>query len=207
MIKYWTGIGARGVYTNGRESLPLPDGIKELQINIGYTMASKGYTLLSGGAGGSDTNFHQGVCNRDSALAEIWLPYKNFKKDLRPVNDQGSTYIPVTKDQITTAGDYYVFHNIRDDFFDMQYYNQQFHGRNKHQIFSDQAHAVSTVCNYAAPEKGGRVSGGTRSAVEVARLEGVPTYNLFIKEQRERLCTLLGITYTPIPEVDDLNYY
>ena len=182
--KYWTGIGSREV----------TDEITQLQITIGENMARRGYILLSGGAGGSDENFHKGVCNVDATLAQVWLPWKGFRLNEIDFDTTGTDYVVPTKAMFDRAATYYEESGVMPWFSNMKQGAQKLHGRNYNQIFSSQSTPASRVVIYAAPENAkGEVKGGTRSAVLIARNEGVPTYNLTIPEQRDKLLKLLGI--------------
>ncbi len=183
MTKYWTGVGSREV----------SEDIAALQVRIGEVMASKGYTLRSGAAQGSDFNFHQGVFNGNPLLSEIWIPWNGFMKDERPSNGKGSTYIIPDKEDFEVARKHYLDTGIISWFDNMKQGAQKLHGRNYFQVhgFNDE---LSKVCIYAAKEsKFKEESGGTRSAVMLSRLMNVPCYNLLIEEQKVKLCKLLGI--------------
>lgn len=184
-LKYWTGIGSREV---------TPE-IAKLQRDIGSRMARLGYILLSGGARGSDINFHQGVCDVDPSLAEIWIPWNGFMFDERP-SPKGSTYIIPDRYDFDIARSYYLDNNIIPWFDKMKQGAQKLHGRNYYQIFStnEGRYPASSVVIYAAKENGkGDISGGTRSAVMIARNEKLPTFNLTIEEQRDKILNILSI--------------
>lgn len=189
-MKYWTGVGSRGV---------TPE-IAELQYNIGARMAQLGYTLLSGGAKGSDMNFHKGVCSVDATKAVIYLPWSGFNSELisQIPNYALSCYVVPDKLQISVARNYYLMTGIIPWFDKMRKQgSQEFHGRNYYQVFHNEtteAPPPSKVCIYAAPETHkGEVSGGTRSAVMIARQERIPTYNLTIPAQRSKLLSKLNL--------------
>lgn len=182
MTKYWTGIGSREV----------PNEIAELQVEIGRRMATLGYVLLSGGAAGSDTNFHKGVCEVDPSLAEIWIPWSGFMKELLPSKE--SVRIIPDKHDMDIARQYYLDNNIIPWFDNMKQGAQKLHGRNYFQVFSDQTGNLpaSSVVIYAAEENTrGEVKGGTRSAVMIARNEKLPTFNLMIPEQKDKILQVL----------------
>ena len=182
MAKLWTGIGSREA----------PDEIRDLQIKIGRVMTENGYTLLSGGANGSDTNFHLGVCEVDPEKAVIWLPWNNFNVEARPSNSLGHTFVAIDRDQFQTSREFFLNTEIISWFDNMKQAAQKFHARNYYQVVNDQ-YKGSSVVIYYAPEKNRAVKGGTRTAVETARHYGIPTYNLFIESEKEKLLELLGI--------------
>lgn len=182
--KYWTGIGSRDVSPK----------IKELQISIGERMAKLGYVLLSGGAGGSDDNFHQGVCNVDPSLAEIYLPWNTFRKDERTFNTKGSVFIAPDRNDFDIAKSYYEEHDIIPWLNNMKQAAQKLHLRNYNQIFGEGvSYPQTSVVIYATNEdEKGNIKGGTATAIKVARNEKIPTFNLMISEQREKFLYFLG---------------
>lgn len=183
--KYWTGVGSREV---------TPE-IKELQISVGERMAKLGYILLSGGAAGSDDNFHEGVCNIDPSLAEIYLPWGCFRRDERTFSTIGSVFIVPDNKDFDIARQYFLDNGIISWFDNMKQGAQKLHGRNYFQVFGESIgdYPVSSVVIYAAPEnEKGEVKGGTKSAVMIARKEKLPTYNLMIPEQRDKFLYFLS---------------
>lgn len=73
----------------------------------------------------------------------------------------------------------------------MDVYVQWLHARNYFQVFSTYEVAPPEFVVYYARESNGVVEGGTRSAVDIGRNEGIPTYNLFITSQRVKFMEMI----------------
>lgn len=160
---YWTGIGSRGLSSYEKPSL----------FEIGREMARQDNTLISGGAEGADISFQRGACSWDTNLCEIWLPYNTFnKKD----HITGCLHLVPDNEEWGVAERYLVDNNIIPWWGKMKHTSKIFHIRNYYQIFG--LDHKSELVIYCADEKNRNVSGGTRTAVEIARFEGIPTCNI-----------------------------
>lgn len=178
-MKYYTGIGSQTI--TEEESV--------LITSIGEVMARKGYILKSGAARGADEAFQLGACNVNPSMTDILLPWGSFKDRLQS-SFEGINYRVPTAGEFRVAREYLVAECIIPWFDSMKPANKKFHGRNYYQVMG----MVNTsVVIYCANEANSEVSGGTRTAVMIARELGIPTYNLRIKKERDKLRSLLGL--------------
>lgn len=79
-MKFYTGVGSRET----------PADILELMERVGFALASRGWTLRSGGAVGADQAFERGMFNKvgydqpyEWAPAEIYLPWEGYEGHYR----------------------------------------------------------------------------------------------------------------------------
>ena len=177
MQKYYTGVGSREI----------PEDVFNIFRMVGRTLARKGFILRSGSADGSDRAFELGASDVDPNLTEIYLPNSDFKSYRRIV---GVNYLPLVEGEIENAEKIYSTptnkhkDGIMPWFNKIQRYNQEFHARNVLQVTGRNG-VDSSFCIYYAPAVNGNVVGGTRSAVELCRSKGIPTYNLFHNHVKE----------------------
>lgn len=187
-INYWTGIGSRDITQEEYQWAVL----------VGEQLTRRyGMILRSGGAGGADTAFQHGVCNVDFRRCEIWIPWEGFLPEQVHPDFGGCEYIVAGLKRTNDAEWFYTEHtNIMPWFSNMKASNKLLHGRNYYQVVGKEKAPKSSVCIFIADENSnGDISGGTRSAVLVARHYKIPTYNLRNTEQREKLFSLIGVEY------------
>lgn len=170
MLKYYTGIGNRNS----------PAAILPVMQKIGEVLAKKGYTLRSGGAEGADEAFEQG-CLKVAGSKEIYLPWASFRS--KPVNKDGYFY---TRDYDYEAYQKakalaQTFHPAWDRLPDAA---KMHHTRNVHQVLGLDVRTPSdfVVCYDSAFQ-----SSGTKQAIRIAQHVKVPVFNLYIKEDADRL--------------------
>lgn len=173
MSKTFTGIGTRHPwYDECRFEL--------LQMDIGKLAAKDGYRFKSGGADFSDFNYHNGYVQgggKDDIIVRS-EKYRHFK------NPRGArpTVWMIQEEEFEIALAYFVKHGIfkLDKFRRMSDFAQNAHARNYFQIMSAKGDKPDTdfVSYLAKEDRWGNVSGGTRTAVAVARCEDVPVFNI-----------------------------
>ncbi len=180
--RYWTGIGSRK---------NISEILRSQQFVIGTLMSSKNWTLLTGGAEGSDYNFLDGSSTEKfPSDEEAWKvshvirpnKYQNFKG----YKELACTIEYMEEDDFYMAKAYFIRNKIftKKQFEKMEEVVQHLHARNFFQIFDTYGKVRSEYVLYAAPEnRWGIVSGGTRTAVAIARIENIPTFNLKLKGQ------------------------
>ncbi|AFK66700.1 DprA-like DNA recombination-mediator protein [Colwellia phage 9A] len=183
--KYWSGIGSRHDIT---------DEIKKQQREIGYQMSQKGWSLISGGASGSDFNFLYGASKgRDINLPVVVRPvrYRSYTGSYGH-----SAIVEMMEDaEFEVAKAYFFKHEIftEEQFNKMPEVAQVLHARNYYQIFDWHGNVRVKFVAYAAPEnRWGVVSGGTRTAIAIARIEKVPVFNIKLKGQYSALQEFIG---------------
>lgn len=188
MTKYYTGVGSRNL---------TPSQLSLLE-EIGKALASKGFTLRSGGADGTDIAFQKGACSVNPTKTEIWIPWKTFNS--LPLS-QGSlsqaNYVTISQEQTEKAGQWLCDTGIMPWWSNCKQSVQKLHSRNVHQVVGNEdtsSAPLSKVCIYAAEEdENDNVKGGTRTAVMASRFLNIPTYNILIDEQKDKLLRLLRI--------------
>ena len=187
-MKYYTGVGSRQT----------PKDILQLMTKAAYRLAQKGYVLRSGAAEGADTAFEDGCkdCWMDISdnsypiLAQIYIPwasfatpeeyYKDWYKVLDRLPNNGKAYEMAA--QIHPAWD------------KCSRGAKALHARNVYQVLGNTLNKPSDflIC-WAKADKYGEISGGTRTAWELAKVYGVKhLFNLYNEEHKERLIRFVG---------------
>jgi len=177
MAKFVTIVGSR----------KLKDGEEEQLYKIAKHLAEKGYIIRHGAAVGADTAGHLGAYSVDPSLCEVYTIGKPKIKV-----DGCFTHI-LTEDEFKIIEGIYLEKNIIPWYDKIDIYGRKLHCRNFFQVYGLEGVLSEMVIYVANESNSGNVSGGTRTAVELARLESVPTFNLRINSDRERLDKLLGI--------------
>jgi len=183
-VKYYTGIGSRKT----------PPEILKIMHTLAWHLADKGWTLRSGGAGGADNAFENGViqyCEDSDRYptardANIYLPWASFKD----VNqDYKDIYIYSNKiDRGVLAKAEQIASEIHPNWRACSRGAKGLHTRNIFQVVGHQRVEIPSrflVC--WAPISNNSISGGTRSAFELAKSKGVDVFNLILQEDFERI--------------------
>lgn len=187
--RYYAGIGSR----------KLPADIIDLIKEIGWRMAKKGYILRSGAADGADKAFEYG-CERGGGYGDIYLPWRRFK------NRENSKYLPKMDYKLPVEGQMEYSRNkmiqsgIIPHWDEMNEASQKFHSRNVNQVEGEFDEPDVHVVIYYAPTDWmtGEPTGGTRTAVMLARSKGIPTYNLYDVEEKQQIIKKLDIDVSKI---------
>jgi hypothetical protein len=151
-----TGIGSRAT----------PTEIIDKQIEIAEELAKEGWTLRSGGADGSDAAFETGF-KRVNGTMEIYLPWKKFNKNT------SSLYL-VSDDAKTIA------ERIHPAWNACSHGARLLHGRNVYQVLGLTLNIPSNLVICWTMD--GKISGGTRTALMLARENDVPIINMADEE-------------------------
>lgn len=162
MAKIYTGVGSRQT----------PLEVLALMTRIARALDVQGYTLRSGGAAGADTAFAQGA-----ARHELYLPWPNFNN---------------VRDGIIVAGAAWaqaeaLARTIHPAWDRLSQGAAKLHTRNVFQVLGATLDQPSQFLIFWAPEQAGEVQGGTRTAVVLARQQGIPCFNLADPAARARL--------------------
>lgn len=180
MTKYYTGVGARAT----------PKDILKLIEGIAFKLAQKGYILRSGAAGGADTAFELGAkayaeqVDERVTLAQLYIPwasfvtYDDFYKDWYKVLDR----MPKKAEAYQLASE---THPAWDK---CSKGAKALHARNTFQILGGGLNNPSRflIC-WAQVDKHGDIKGGTATAWNLAKASGVPCFNLYNEEDKQRL--------------------
>ena len=175
-MKYYTGIGSRDVTEEEFNTMS----------HLARTFANCDWTLRSGGAQGADSAFELG-CAEENGHAEIYIPWKGFGKKFE--NNNCKRYIP-SYEKFNVAKDYLIEEGIIPWFERMKQGAQKLHGRNYYQCKG--LCVDSSIMVYCADdEKNGVPKGGTRTAILLAISLDIPTYNIRVKEQYDKIHELV----------------
>ena len=144
-------------------------------------LVALGYGLRSGGADGADAIVTNTKCSK-----EIILPWSKFNGLIH--NPKAGVYdatkLPNYAIAKTTAKQ---IHPAPEK---LSQGALKLHTRNVYQITGTKGvnrDNLSKVVVYAAPEKDGKVSGGTATAVNLARVLKIPTYNVCLGTEYKEL--------------------
>lgn len=164
----YTGVGARAT----------PGRILELMDVFAELVSSKGNWLLrSGGATGADSAFERG-CSRVRGLQEIYLPWPGF---------EGSYSKRIIQEkEVSKILTYYVNNGImtRSHINNMSPGQKKMHARNYYQIMGMDNTPTNLVVCWTP---GGRVEGGTATAIKLARHKNILVRNLGLPEIEEEV--------------------
>lgn len=165
MNKIYTGIGSRSC----------PDDILGRMSQIAAVLASKGYTLRSGGADGADLAFEIG-CDSVKGNKEIYLPWKNF-------NNNKSNLYKISPEAYKLA------ESIHPAWSRLSLGAKKLHARNIYQCLG---HTLDTPSDFLIcwTSKGEKI-GGTRTAIILAEQKGIPVYNLGLSCDIDSVLSLL----------------
>lgn len=181
--KYYTGVGSRDT----------PDFVCKFMEDLAIVFADTGYVLRSGHAPGADLAFENGVDtfirlakSPRLGLKEIWIPWNGF-------NGSSSRNLP-------TVASYDVASQVHPVWFKLKDSHKALHARNANQVLGEDLKTPSSflICW----TEGGEPSGGTRTAIMIAKAHNVPTLNLgkwssldSMKEATQDFLMLIGEDY------------
>lgn len=183
MVKEYAGVGSRDT----------PPEVLTLMRQLATALEKVGYVLRSGGAKGADSAFEAGV--RDVKNKSIFLPYKGFNRNPSPYYGDAP---PLALEWAGKAHPY--FSRMKEGFA------KQAHARNVNQVLG---HDCQTPCHFVlcwTPDgaehenecHSTEVTGGTRTAIVIASMNGVPVFNLARPDAVDRLRAL--VKGQPVPE-------
>lgn len=170
-----------------------PIEFHDLMREIGLAFSNRGFIARSGGAIGCDTLFLE---KYDPSLKVVYRP------------DDSGNGINVQRHK-----NYYEFELIASRFHVawefMRVGDQNLHARNVPQVLGLDLQTPSDLVVYCANESGnGVVSGGTATAVKIARHHNIKTINIMNPDHRKKLCDWLKIKYVPlIREIEPVDLF
>ena len=185
-----TGLPARkpSMTYAGIGSRKAPPDQLERMTRAAKRLASKGYTLRSGGANGADRAFEAGAGGKK----EIYLPWKGF-------NGSTSSFVAPTRDAVDVAA------AVHPAWVRLSPAAQKLQARNSHQILGED---LRTPCDFVicwtpdgAESESERTAstGGTGQAIALASRWGVPVFNFARPDAGERLHAFLkGLSHGEI---------
>lgn len=160
--RIYTGVGSR------RTPAPVLDYMRK----VAGLLAEKGWMLRSGGAEGADTAFELGA--RDGGgPREIYIPWEGFES-LRP-DYSAAPYLHVL-DLRDDRGAIEIAKSLLPHWFTIRTPSQKCHARNVLQVLGKDLDEPSSfvICW----TKDGKASGGTATAIKLAKEQRIPLLNL-----------------------------
>ena len=179
---YYTGIGSRET----------PDSVLIEMAYIATLLDAKGYVLRSGAASGADTAFASGALNKVE-----YLPWNGFGVN-QNLYHNGKTLICLDNvNKVIAAKAELIASKIHGKWSACKGGAVKLHTRNIFQIIGNNLDIRSKFVVYWTPyDKHGNPSGGTATAVNLAKKLKIPTFNLNIPQQKEDFyLDILGIEY------------
>lgn len=159
--KFYTGIGSREA----------PDDILYLMELISSKLESSGYILRSGGADGSDSAFESGVNN--PLNKEIYVPWDGFNNRF-----DGDAGIYLIDDPELLGKCREMVREVHPSFSKLGSGALKLHMRNCFQVLGGRLDTPSKFLICWAPIKGQSITGGTRTAWELGKNNGIKCLNL-----------------------------
>jgi hypothetical protein len=162
-----TGIGSRKT----------PQEVLERMDRLAVAFARAGYLLRSGGADGADLAFEKAY-RREGGAMEIYLPWKNFNK-----NPSGLYTVSAEALQMASS--------IHPAWHRCTPKAKLLHGRNCYQVLGKSLDKPSNVV--ICWTKGGKIVGGTATAIRLANDCYVPVINLAVFQDDEKIMEWLKV--------------
>lgn len=187
----YSGIGSRET----------PAEVVGVMEDAAYRLARIGFVLRSGKAAGADAAFQRGAQRYHAdapgrvaaSIAEIYIPWKGFKGGEGLTDDYD--ILPDVLDKVYPGYEEMRWEWVKEVHGGWDKLSQgarKLHERNIHQLFGqDLGNAYlnqSKFVIYYAPEtRKGDPKGGTATAVNLAKKQGIRTLNLLHEANRETL--------------------
>lgn len=171
-----------------------PERIASVAIKIGRALSDRGVFAYSGGAPGMDSNF---LFDYAPERRRIILPENGFNG----LYSNGRDIIDYNEFDTHKAAD--EARKVAAHFDDQSEWTQRRYARNAMQILTEKLDTPTDFVLFWAVEKEGCVKGGTAIAVRLARLYGVPSFNLWRSNVLDEVCETFGVNTKP-PTLDFL---
>ncbi len=173
MICY-SGVGARKT----------PGPVLDLMFQIGLSAARKGLRLRSGGADGADLAFEEGAASACLGAAwEVYIPwpgYNNIDASAEGFHVLKSSHVERNLTLLVESGAMSRSHRNS-----LSSGAAALHARNCHVVLGIDLASPSSFLVCWTP--GGEDTGGTGTAIRLARHYEIPVYNLFSERDRQLL--------------------
>jgi hypothetical protein len=158
---YYSGVGSRDT----------PPEICEIISEIAVKLEQMGYTLRSGGAKGSDEAFSSKIKNK-----EIFIPWKGFGEGIVPQETEFA---------------HNLIKEIHPAYDRLSQGALKLHLRNVNQVLGQDLNTPSKFLICWAKTGHKEPIGGTRTAWMVAKKYNIPCFNLYLKEDFERVIKII----------------
>lgn len=187
----YTGIGSRET----------PAEVVGVMEDAAYRLARMGFVLRSGKAAGADAAFQRGAqryvaesgINFHQHIGEIYTPWKGFKGGDGLIDDWDITLDSIDRQFPENAEMRWEWvKEVHGGWERLSQGARKLHERNVHQLFgADLGNAYLNqskfVLYYALETKKGDPKGGTATAVNLAKKQGIRTLNLLHDKNHEVL--------------------
>lgn len=179
----YTGIGSRET----------PAEVVGVMEDAAYRLARMGFVLRSGKAAGADAAFQRGAQRHEGAKCEIFIPWRGFTGGDGLISDWDITLDAVDRqfpEHAEMRRDW--VKEVHGGWERLSQGARKLHERNVHQLFgADLGNAYLNqskfVLYYALETKKGDPKGGTATAVNLAKKQGIRTLNLLHDKNHEVL--------------------
>lgn len=151
MKQYYAGIGSRET----------PLDVLEYFTKVGSYLATKGFTLRSGGAEGADKSFEIG-CDKTKGLKEVYLPWKGFEKST-------SNLI------VSSPKAFEIAEKFHPNWTRLSDGAKKLQARNSHQVLGWDLETPSSFV--LCWTKNGKGQGGTGQALRIAKHCNIPIFD------------------------------
>lgn len=188
-MKWYTGVGSRET----------PANILTLMEDVGFALASQGWTLRSGGAVGADQAFERGMF-RFAGLdgpyewtpAEIYLPWAGYENHHRYTHG-GLNVLPSEIHFNTESIAEGMAMAVHPAWEACKQGARKMHTRNVFQVLGKTLDQPSKMLvAWTKLDKQGNPKGGTATAIKLATENGVQCFNLNKAEDHERITKWIG---------------
>lgn len=156
-MNFFTGIGSRKT----------PSSLYPLIKDLAEKLIEKDYVLRSGGAKGADSLWERAY-NELGGKMEIFLPFKNFE------NNKSSLYV-------SAPAAYLIAEKIHPAWHRCSKFARDCHARNVHQILGIDLRSPSNFV--VSWTEDGKASGGSATAMNLAKEQNIFVYNLNVAEE------------------------
>lgn len=188
-MKWYTGVGSRET----------PSDILVMMQRIGAALATQGWTLRSGGAAGADKAFEDGmfsVVGLDGPYgwtpAEIYLPWSGYEDHYRYTHG-GLNILPSDIHFETESIAEGMAMAVHPAWEACKQGAKKMHTRNVFQVLGKTLDTPSKMLiAWTKLDKAGNPKGGTATAINLAKENGVETFNLNKPEDFERIKKWIG---------------
>jgi len=162
MNRYVTGVGSHET----------PLDIRSKIFQLSKILISSGFILRSGGANGADSYWEEAF-DRYMGRKEIFLPWRGFNKNRSTLYNE-----PPQEAYDIAAKIHPVWHKLSASV-------KNLHARNVLQVLGKDLQTPSELVVCWTSD--GKASGGTATAINLAKEHQIPVYNLFNKEDESSL--------------------
>ena len=179
---FFTGIGSRST----------PEALLRFAETLSERLCRLGWGLRSGKAEGADSAFQRGLerCPEEDRRGEIFLPWAGFGK---------TSGLASTWDRLGARPEAeWLARRLHPAWEQCKESVRKLHTRNVYQVLGEDLGTPSKFVLYCAEERYGVVSGGTATAVNLARALGIPAINISHGDWKDQLLMALS-GYPPKP--------